>query len=49
MSLCTSLILQRRRRCHTTATVVAVAVAAGGNAIFGYKSGDNIVVYSLRK
>jgi glucose dehydrogenase len=26
-----------------------VAVAAGGNSIFGYKQGDNILVYSLSK
>lgn len=26
-----------------------VAVVAGGNAIFGYQAGDNIVVYALRK
>jgi PQQ-dependent dehydrogenase (methanol/ethanol family) len=26
-----------------------IAVAAGGNAIFGYTAGDNIVVYALRK
>lgn len=26
-----------------------VAVAAGGNAIFGYTAGDNIVVYKLKK
>lgn len=26
-----------------------VAVVAGGNAIFGYPAGDNIVVYSLKK
>ncbi|MBZ4200549.1 MAG: PQQ-binding-like beta-propeller repeat protein [Methylotenera sp.] len=26
-----------------------VAVAAGGNAIFGYTAGDNIMVYALRK
>jgi glucose dehydrogenase len=26
-----------------------VAVAAGGNAIFGYTAGDNIVVYALPK
>lgn len=26
-----------------------VAVAAGGNAIFGYTAGDNIVVYALKK
>jgi len=26
-----------------------VAVAAGGNAIFGYTAGDNIVVYALDK
>ena len=26
-----------------------VAVVAGGNAIFGYTAGDNIVVYKLQK
>ncbi len=26
-----------------------IAVAAGGNAIFGYKQGDNILVFSLSK
>jgi len=26
-----------------------VAVAAGGNAIFGFTPGDNIVVYALKK
>ena len=26
-----------------------VAVAAGGNSIFGYKQGDNVLVYALPK
>jgi glucose dehydrogenase len=26
-----------------------IAVAAGGNSIFGFKEGDNILVYKLKK